>query len=91
MAVNLDDVMDELLDNADFEASGSLSKAKAFVTAAVRYFILVPEESQDHEGNRQRMGHQLIHNLLADARAFVAANDTSRSQVRFLGPGSDFR
>jgi len=84
-------VREALLENADFEEVASLTKAKAFVTAANRWMLLNPE-SQSNLGSSMSMGKQQIENLLIRARDFVAANDTSAngSRVKFLGM-SDFR
>jgi hypothetical protein len=90
MAATIDQVIDALLDNADFEAVNSVSKANAFVTAAVRYFILVPS-SQSDQGSSMAISTATVENLLTRARLFVAANRTPSGSVRFLGVGGGFR
>jgi len=90
MAATIDQVIDALLDNADFEAVNSVSKANAFVTAAVRYFILVPS-SQSDQGSAMAISPATIENLLTRARLFVAANRTPSGGVRFLSVGGGFR
>jgi len=91
MPATLDEVIDSLLDNADFEEVNSLSKAKAFVTAATRFFILVPQTAADQQGCSQSMSVQQIENLMERARSYVSTNNTAASSVRFLGVGEDFR
>jgi hypothetical protein len=41
--MNIFDVEEALIANADFEEAASVSKAKAFVTAARRWLILKPQ------------------------------------------------
>lgn len=83
----LSEVVDDLVDNADFEESGSVAKARAFVTAATKYLILKPT-SQSNQSSSLSWDNNQIKDLLARARDFVAANS---SRVRFLGVGTDFR
>ena len=93
MAATIDEVIDDLLDNADFEESASLSKARTFITAATRYLILTPA-SQSDQGSSLAMGLQQIQSLLSRATAFVNSNDTASaagSRVRFLSAGEGFR
>lgn len=91
MAATYTEVIDALSDNADFEESGSLTKAKAFITAANRFFILVPEETRNQEGHSARMSVSAIQELLNRARAYVAANETTNQASRVLHPGDFFR
>ena len=84
----LSEVVDDLIDNADFEESGSVSKARAFATAANKYLILKPT-SQSNQSSSLSWDNNQIQSLLARARDFIAANSTSR--VRFLGAGDSFR
>lgn len=90
MAATIDEVIDALLDNADFEASNSVSKAQLFITAATRYFILVPS-SQSDQGSSMAISTATIENLLNRARIFVAANRTPSGAVRFLSVSGGFR
>lgn len=93
MAATIDQVIDALLDNADFEESGSVSKANTFVTAANRYLILTPA-SQSDQGSSMAMGLAQIQALLARAQAYIKANDTdsaTSSRVRFLTFTEGFR
>lgn len=90
MAATYDEVVDALLDNADFEETGSVSKARAFITAATRFFILSPASSSD-QGSSMAMGLPQIQNLMVRAQAYVAVNATG-ARVRFLSVNTgDFR
>lgn len=93
MAATIDEVIDELLDNADFEESNSVSKARSFITAANRFFILTPA-SQSDQGSSLAMGLAQIQSLLQSAHSFVSQADTSSSdtsRVRFLSARSGWR
>lgn len=93
MAATYDEVVDALLNNADFEESGSVSKARAFITAATRYFILQPASASD-QNSSMAMGLTQIQDLMARATAFVrTANATTAatSQVRYLTAAEGFR
>jgi len=79
--MTLAEVTVELIDNADFEEVGSLSKAKAFATAATRWFILAPQSSSK-EGASLSLNTQQIENLLKRARLYIEANDTSNNSRR---------
>jgi hypothetical protein len=88
----LDEVITSLVDNADFEEANSVSKARSFHTAAIRYFILAPKEARDSEGHSQAMSPEFVQQMQERAVSFIAINSTTASgAVRFLGPGSDFR
>jgi hypothetical protein len=93
MAATIDEVIDALLNNADFEASNSVAKARAFVTAANQFFILTPA-SQSDQGSSLSMGLAEIRNLLTAARAFINQADTNSaatSRVRFLSARTGWR
>jgi hypothetical protein len=85
--MTLDEVMDDLVEYADFEEVGSVSRAKSYITAANRYFILSPS-SQSSQGGSMAMDMSKIQTTLDRAHAFVAANQTpssaTTSQVRYL-------
>lgn len=89
--MTLTEIQDELIDNADFEEVASVSKAKAFITAAKRWFILAPNSSS--QGNASlSLNTQQVENLMKRAQAFVQANDSTdgvnrRPRVAFLGVG----
>lgn len=93
MAATIDEVIDALLDNADFEESDSLAKARTFATAATRWLILSPA-SQSDQGSSMSMGLAQIENLLGRARAYISqseATTAAASSVRFLSAAEGFR
>jgi len=88
--MTLTEINDALIENADFEEVSSVAKAKAFATAATRWFILAPS-SASKEGSSLSMNSAQIENLLRRARDYIAVNDTSstgrRPSVKFLRVG----
>lgn len=93
MAATIDEVIDDLLDNADFEENDSVAKARTFITAANRYFILTPA-SQSDQGSSMAMGLAQIQALLNRATAFVKQSSTDSAEtsaVRFLSISEGFR
>jgi hypothetical protein len=90
MAATIDEVIDTLLDNADFEESSSVSKAQSFATAAKRYFILTPSSQSDQQSSMS-ISVQQIENLMNRALEFIAANRTSTGVVQFLSVSEGFR
>ena len=90
MPATIDQVIDALLDNADFEETTSVSKAQAFATAAKRFLILSPQ-SQSDQGSSLTMSPATIENLMHRALEFIAANRTPSSVVRFLSVSEGFR
>ena len=93
MAITIDTVIDNLLDNADFEETASVTKARAFITAATQFLILSPQ-SQSDQGSSLTMSVAQIENLLKRARGYVEKNATdsaSGTRVRFLTAAEGFR
>lgn len=84
------EVEESLLENADFEEVGSVAKAKAFVTAARRWLVLKPQ-SASNQSSSMSMNAQQVADMMNAAQAFVDANDSSRSNVRFLSVLQGFR
>lgn len=82
----IDEIYESLVDYADFEEVASLSRAKAFITAAKRYLIAAPQ-SQSDQGSSVTLSVAQIEAMLHRAEEFVAG----QSGVRFLGVGSYFR
>lgn len=82
----------DLIEYADFEEVGSVSRAKLFVTAAKRWLILRPE-SASNQASSLSMGKAAVESMLAHAQEYVRANDPSptASRARFLVPGGSFR
>lgn len=90
---SLADLETALETNADFEETGSVSKAKAFITAANRWLIRRPESASNQSSSMQ-IGKQFVADLLKRAHAYVAANDRSSADnagVRFLSVADGFR
>lgn len=91
MAAQIDEIIDNLLDNADFEEAASVSKAAAFITAAKRFFILSPEQQAD-QGTMLRVSVQQIENIMRRAQQYVDVNSgTSGPRVRYLSASEGFR
>jgi hypothetical protein len=91
MAATLDEIIDDLLDNADFEETASLTKAKAFVTAAKRYLILCPASAAD-QSSSQSINATQVHDLLKRAQAYVTSvGGGGAATVRYIGFSSGSR
>jgi hypothetical protein len=88
------DIEADLLDYADFEEVGSVSRAKLFVTAAKRWLIL-RAESASNQSSSLSIGKSFVETMMKRAQDYVAANASTasggRGGVRFLGVGSNFR
>lgn len=86
MAATLDQILDALLDNADFEETSSTTKAAAFVTAAKRYLILMPASASD-SGTSQAMNPAQVERMMQRAQAMIAAAtpNTGGGSVRYFG------
>lgn len=61
-------------ENADYEESGSVAKAKLFITACRRMLGLRPSDISDATS---RMTFQSIEKQMNAAQAYVVANDTA--------------
>ena len=91
MAATLESIIDDLLDNADFEEAASLSKAQAFATAAKRFLILCPANSTQN-GNSLSMNPGQVSKLLERADSFIASNNPAAgSRVKYYGFSSGSR
>ena len=86
MAATYDEAVTAYLDNADFEESSSLSKARAFVTACVQLSVLLPASASD-----QSSAHSFDISEIRDnkqrAQNYISANAQGAS-VRFLNVGN---
>ena len=82
----------DLLTYSDYEEVGSVSRAKTFMTNAKKWLIQKPT-SASNQSSSLSLRTEAVEQMLADARAYVQANDTSptASRVRFLQPGGSFR
>ena len=84
------EIEDSLVDFADFEEVGSVARAKQFITAAKRWLIL-RADSSSHQSSSMTIGKSYVQDMLKRAMDFVAAKASVGGQVRFLGPGSNYR
>ena len=87
--MTLADIEADLLDYADVEQVGSVSRAQSFVTAANRWLML-KADSASNQSSSMTIGKNYVSDMLKRAQAFVTANSSSGS-VSFLQPGSFFR
>jgi hypothetical protein len=94
MPTNIETVIDTLTDNADFAATNDVSKAKAFLTAAIQYLVLSPA-SQSDQGTSMTIAPETIKSLMNKAQQLVnaadAATTASNASVRFLSISQGFR
>lgn len=91
MAFSVDEILDDLLDNADFEEQASVSRAQKFVTAANRFLLLTPQQQQD-QGSSIQMPLDKVENMLRRAQQFIEVkSSTASSNVRFLSAAEGFR
>ncbi len=86
----LDKVVDELLENADFEEVESVSKARAYVSWANRYFILSPQSQSDGASSLAINAEQIDADRKR-AREFIREQTGASGSVRFLTTSSGFR
>lgn len=87
--MNIADIEASLIDYADFEEVGSVSRARSFVTAANRWLIL-RAESASNQSSSLSIGKNYVEGMLKRAQAYIQAN-ASTGDVRFLQPGGFFR
>jgi hypothetical protein len=84
----LSDIKGQYLDNADYEETSSLSKARLFITACRALLLKLPTQTAGAGGGSIAFKPELIHEEMNRARAWVGANDTSRnSGVKHLSFG----
>ena len=80
----VNEIIQTLMENADFEEVVSVAKAKSFISAAKRLQLIRPEEAEDQHKRLKFNGAQLS-DMTKRAQEFVAVNDTSNGgSVRFL-------
>lgn len=87
------DIEADLIDYADFEEVGSVSRARLFITAAKRWLIL-RAESASNQSSSLSIGKSYVEQMLKRAQDYVAANATAGGGpggVRFLSVGRSFR
>ena len=92
---NIADAEAALLLNLDYEEVGSVTKAKAVVSAARAWMILRPE-SAAAQAESMTIGKQFVSDILESARRYIAANNSSATNssntgTRFLSVNEGFR
>jgi len=79
-ASTLSQVEAAYIDNASYAEDGSVSKAKAFITACRILLLKIPKESSTPQ-SRGVFNTDLIQKEMEIAQAWVMASDTSDSSV----------
>lgn len=81
------DIESDLLEYADFEEVGSVSRARLFITAAKRWLIL-RAESASNQSSSLSIGKSFVETMMKRAQNYVVANGGSANNgggsVRFL-------
>jgi len=94
MPTTIDTVIDTLTDNADFAATSDVTKAKAFLTAAIQYLVLSPA-SQSDQGTSMSIAPEVVKSLMTKAQQLVdsagAVTSSTNASVRFLSIAQGFR
>jgi dihydroxyacetone kinase len=85
------DIEADLDANADWYATGSVSKARAYVTAAT-IWLQKTASSASNEGSSLSRDPSLVREMMKDAMTFATASgNNGGGRVRFLGVGGNFR
>ena len=80
MAVSLTTAQEAYLDNADYDETASVAKAKLFRTACRQLIVLLPSSAMRGAGsNQQTVGFRVeeIRRSLEAVQCWLAVNDTS--------------
>jgi hypothetical protein len=91
-AATLEEILDALNDNADYDKVGSVSRAWDYVVAA-RRFLQLPSSSAE-QGSSLGYTPAAIQEQITKAEAYIAANaatSSGSSSVRFLSASEGFR
>jgi len=83
----IDTVEQALLDNADYDTTGSVTKARLFVTAARQWLILSPQSSSN-QSSSMSWDTATISSMLEAANNFISVNSGS---VKHLAVSRRFR
>lgn len=78
-ASTLADIKGQYLDNADYEESASVSKAKLFITACRALLLKLPANTAGAGGGSIALSPQLIAAEMNQARAWLSSNNTDRN------------
>jgi len=73
MSATPDEILDAFTDNADYEETQSLAKARAFVTACIRLIGVIPQ-SQSDQGSSIAYSTAQVQALMQRAQNWIAAN-----------------
>jgi hypothetical protein len=76
MAATTDEILDAFSDNADYEETQSLPKARAFITACVRLIGVIPQ-SQSDQGSSIAYSIPQVQALMQRAQNWIVANQTA--------------
>ena len=76
----LTEIQNAYVDNASYAEDGSVSKAKAFITACRILLLKLPAEAGTRESH-VRLSPDLISKEMAEARAWLQANDTTSTST----------
>ncbi len=90
MADSLSTITDAILDNRDYAASNSLTKAKLFESAVVGYLFAQPQQATD-QGASLMMDMGSARQELARVRAWISSKSTTNASVRYMGFSSGTR
>ena len=75
-ASTFDEIRDSYKDNATYVEDGSVTKAKAFVTACIMLLLELPKQASTRESSLA-LSPELIKDQMDSANRWLAANDTS--------------
>lgn len=93
MAIDIEQIQEDVSTYSDYEDEGSVSRAKLYRTA-LRRLITFRTTSSSNQGSSLSQDVRSLENLMARVNDFIAANDTdsaSTSRVRFLSVENGFR
>lgn len=96
MAATIDELFDLMQDNADYSASDSLSKARAYETALIQYMSITPSAQSD-QGSSLSYDLATCQFLLSRVTSYIRekqsalAQSSASSSVRFLSAREGWR
>lgn len=98
MAIDIGAILQAIHDNADWPETRSLTKAKAFATAARKYLMLTPQQSAQPGGFSSSLSVVQIKAMLDEATEYIATNTDANGSalsgagtVRIMGVRHGFR
>lgn len=92
LTTQISTILAELLQNVDFEETGSIAKAKRVVTLINQLMILRPASSS-HSSSSNSYDQKYIDQIGNRARAYVAANDIASNSgaTVYISPSKTWR